>query len=84
MRKSDFSTRPGIFGRSNYLIREMLALVEHAEQNPGSASELLYYWDTNAALVRGAIEEASPAEPDPDPEPDPEPGPGDDDGGDGE
>ena len=68
MRKSDFSTRPSIFGRSNYLIREMLALVEHAEQNPGSASELLDYWDTNAALARAAIAAAVPA-PDPDPEP---------------
>lgn len=62
MRKSDFSTKPAIFGRSNYLIREMLALVEHAEQNPTSAEDLLAYWDSNAALVRTAISGAVPAE----------------------
>ncbi len=63
MRKSDFSTKPSIFGRSNYLVREMLALVEHAEQNPTSAAELLAYWDGNAALVRAAIEASVPVEP---------------------
>lgn len=55
MRKSDFTNRPQIFGRSNYLVREMLALVEHAEQNPTSAADLLAYWDANAALVRAAV-----------------------------
>lgn len=76
MQKHDFQNNPMIFGRSNYLVREMLALVEHAEQHPTSAADLLAYWDANAALVRGALVAAQgrlPAEPDPDPE-DPEGG----------
>ena len=68
MRKSDFSTRPSIFGRSNYLIREMLALVEHAEQHPTSAADLLAYWDANAALVRAALVAAEDRLPEPEPE----------------
>ena len=61
MRKSDFTNRPDIFGRSNYLVRELLALVEHAEQNPGSAEGLLAYWGINSSLVQGAISGAVPA-----------------------
>ena len=68
MQKHDFQNNPMIFGRSNYLVREMLALVEHAEQHPTSAADLLAYWDANAALVRAALVAAQgrlPADPDP-------------------
>lgn len=76
MRKSDFTNRPDLFGRSNYLIRELLALVEHAEKHPGSAEDLLAYWGINSSLVQGAISGAVPA-PDPEPDPDPVDGGGD-------
>ena len=71
MQKHDFTNQPLLFGRSNYLVREMLALVEHAEQHPTSAADLLAYWDTNAALVRAALvaaEDRLEGEPE-DPEP---------------
>lgn len=68
MQKHDFQNNPMIFGRSNYLVREMLALVEHAEQHPTSAVDLLAYWDANAALVRAALVAAQDRLPEPEPE----------------
>lgn len=83
MKKSDFSTRPDIFGRSNYLIREMLALVEHAEKHPQTADELSTWFTAQSALVDAALlaaqdrtEMSGPGggdRPDDEPEPDPAP-----------
>ena len=74
MQKHDFQNNPMIFGRSNYLVREMLALVEHAEQHPTSAADLLAYWDANAALVRAALVAAEDRLPVPEEPVDPEGG----------
>lgn len=82
MKKSDFNTRPDLFTRSNYLIREMLALVEHAEMHPQTAEQLSTWFTTQSALVDAALLAAQdrtemsgpgggplPVEPEPDPEP---------------
>lgn len=52
MRKSDFTNRPDIFGRSNYLVREMLALVEQAgKASESGLADLGAYWQDNASVV---------------------------------
>jgi len=55
MRKSDFKNDPTIFGRSNYLIREMLALVEHAEMHPQTAAQLSALWSGYNTQVSAAL-----------------------------
>lgn len=55
MRKSDFKTDPTIFGRSNYLVREMHAFAEAAMRNKSTAGALLTLWDYNANVLRTAV-----------------------------
>lgn len=56
MQKSDFAANyTKIYGRGNYLHRELLDLVEHAEMHPQTAAQLLAAWDADAAIVRAAL-----------------------------
>lgn len=56
MQKSDFTSNyTGLFGRGNYLHRELLALVEHAEQHPATAAQLLAQFQKDATLVLDAL-----------------------------
>lgn len=58
MLKSDFSNYSAVFGRGNYLTRELLALVEHAEQYPGTAAQLETLFNADVARVQAAIDAA--------------------------
>lgn len=52
MQKSQFTSNyTGIFNRGNYLHRELLALIEHAEMHPQTAAQLLAQFQKDAALV---------------------------------
>lgn len=55
MLKSDFSNYTGLFGRGNYLVRELLALVEHAEKHPQTATKLETLFNADVARVQAAI-----------------------------
>lgn len=41
MLKSDFSNYTGVYGRGPQFVRELQLLVEHAEQHPQTAEQLL-------------------------------------------
>jgi len=56
--KSDFSNYSAVFGRGNYLTRELLALVEHAEQYPQTAAQLETLFNADVARVQAAIDAA--------------------------
>jgi hypothetical protein len=58
MLKSDFSNYTGFYGRGNYLIRELLGLVEHAEQHPQTAAQLETLFNADVARVQAAIDDA--------------------------
>lgn len=58
MLKSDFSNYSAVFGRGNYLTRELLALVEHAEQYPMTAAQLETLFNADVARVQAAIDAA--------------------------
>ena len=65
MLKSDFSNYTGLFGRGNYLVRELLALAEHGQMNPGSRAAMLAAFNADVARVQAAlapVEEEAPAE----------------------
>jgi uncharacterized protein YjdB len=53
--KSEFSNYSAVFGRGNYLTRELLALVEHAEQYPQTAAQLETLFNADVARVQAAI-----------------------------
>jgi hypothetical protein len=55
MLKSDFSNYTGLFGRGNYLVREMLALTEQGQMNPGSKAALLTLFNADVARVQAAL-----------------------------
>ncbi|UVB02979.1 hypothetical protein IVIADoCa2_2 [Xanthomonas phage vB_Xar_IVIA-DoCa2] len=55
MLKSDFSNYTGLFGRGNYLVRELLALVEHAEKHPQTAAPLETLFNADVSRVQAAI-----------------------------
>lgn len=55
MQKSNFSNYTGLFGRGNYLIRELLALVEHCEQHPQTAAQLEALFNADVGRVQAAI-----------------------------
>lgn len=55
MQKSSFSNYTGLFGRGNYLIRELLALVEHCEQHPQTAAQLEALFNADVGRVQAAI-----------------------------
>lgn len=55
MLKSDFSNYTGLYGRGNYVARELLMLVEHAEQHPQTAAQLLAKFNADSARVVAAI-----------------------------
>ncbi len=58
MRKSDFSNYTGLYGRGAELARELLALVEHAEQYPQTAAQLETLFNADAERVQAAIDAA--------------------------
>lgn len=58
MLKSDFSNYTGLYGRGNYLIRELLALVEHCEKHPQTAAQLKALFDADATRVDTAMADA--------------------------
>jgi uncharacterized protein YjdB len=53
--KSEFSNYSAVFGRGNYLVRELLALVMHAEQYPGTTEQLQTLFNADVARVQAAI-----------------------------
>ena len=55
MLKSDFSNYTGRYGRGTYLVRELLALAEHGQMNPGSRGELLALFNADVARVQAAL-----------------------------
>lgn len=55
MLKSDFSNYTGLYGRGNYLARELLLLVEHGEKYPMTALQLLAKFNADQARVRNAL-----------------------------
>lgn len=55
MLKSDFSNYTGLFGRGNYLVRELLALVEHAEKHPQTAAQLQALFTADVTRVQAAL-----------------------------
>ncbi|AMW36110.1 hypothetical protein HOR13_gp05 [Xanthomonas phage XAJ24] len=55
MIKSDFSNYTGLFGRGNYLVRELLALVEHAEKHPQTAAQLQDLFTADVNRVQAAL-----------------------------
>lgn len=55
MLKSDFSNYTGLFGRGNYLARELLALVEHAEKHPQTVAQLETLFNADVSRVQAAI-----------------------------
>lgn len=59
MIKSDFENYVPYLGRSNYLTRELLALVNHAELYPSTAAQLLALFDLDVPKVRGRLEAAA-------------------------
>jgi len=83
MLKSDFpSNYTGLYGRSNYLHRELLLIREYAEMHPQSAAELGALLAADYAVIAAAITAAAsrdemsgpgggplPVEPEPDPDP---------------
>ena len=81
MLKSNFSNYTGLYGRGNYLLRELLSLVEHCELHPQTAGQLETLFNADVTRVSAAITAAKArtqssgpgggviSEPDPDPEP---------------
>lgn len=59
MLKSDFSNYTGKYGRGNYLVRELLLLVEHAEKHPQTATELQELFDADVLRVQDALTAAA-------------------------
>ncbi|UYA98828.1 hypothetical protein IVIADoCa7_2 [Xanthomonas phage vB_Xar_IVIA-DoCa7] len=59
MIKSDFENYVPYLGRSNYLTRELLALVNHAELYPSTAAQLMALFDLDVPKVRGRLEAAA-------------------------
>lgn len=55
MLKSDFSNYTGLNGRGNYLVRELLYLVEQAQQHPQTAAQLETLFNADVARVQAAI-----------------------------
>lgn len=55
MLKSDFSNYTGLNGRGTYLVRELLYLVEQAEQHPQTAAQLETLFNADVARVQAAI-----------------------------
>ncbi|QGH45079.1 hypothetical protein [Bacteriophage Titan-X] len=83
MQKSDFpSNYTGFYGRGNYLHRELLMLLEHAEQHPQTAAQLQSRLTADIAVIQTALTAAAartkmsgpgggdlPVEPEPEPNP---------------
>lgn len=59
MLKSDFANYTGLYGRGNYITRELLMLVEHAEQHPQTAAQLSAKFNADVALVQAALTAAA-------------------------
>ncbi|WWO60267.1 hypothetical protein [Xanthomonas phage SB3] len=59
MIKSDFENYVPYLGRGNYLTRELLALVNHAELYPSTAAQLMALFDLDVPKVRGRLEAAA-------------------------
>ncbi|UGL61156.1 hypothetical protein [Xanthomonas phage MUD8-T1] len=59
MQKSDFSNYTGLSGRGNYLVRELLYLVEQAEMHPQTAEQLQALFTADAARVQAALTAAA-------------------------
>lgn len=55
MLKSNFSNYTGLFGRGNYLVRELLELVEHAEKHPQTAAQLQALFTADVTRVQAAL-----------------------------
>jgi hypothetical protein len=55
MLKSDFSNYTGLNGRGNYLVREMLYLIEQGEMHPATAAQLRALFAADAARVDAAL-----------------------------
>ena len=82
MMKHDFNNYNPVYGRGQYLVRELLLLVEHAEKHPQTAAQLETLVNGDVARVQAAItaakartESSGPGGGElPQPEPDPEDG----------
>lgn len=60
MQKSDFpSNYTGLYGRGNYLHRELLMLLEHAEQHPATAAQLLSRLTADVNVIAAGLGEAA-------------------------
>lgn len=55
MLKSDFSNYTGLNGRGNYLVRELLYLVEQAEMHPATAAQLQALFTADVNRVQAAL-----------------------------
>lgn len=81
MLKSDFNNYNPVYGRGQYLVRELHLLLEHAEKHPQTASQLQALLTADVARVQAAMtaamtraESSGPgggelAQPEPEPEP---------------
>ncbi|UUR56228.1 hypothetical protein pXoo2106_45 [Xanthomonas phage pXoo2106] len=78
MLKSDFPGQyTGLYGRGDYIRRELQLLVEYAEQHPQTAAQLQAIFSGDVALVQAALTAAQSrtqsSGPNSGPLPDPEP-----------
>ncbi|QEG09658.1 hypothetical protein CPT_Pagan_055 [Xanthomonas phage Pagan] len=56
MQKSDFpSNYTGLYGRGNYLHRELLMLLEHGEMHPQTAQQLYDRLTADTAVILTAL-----------------------------
>lgn len=55
MMKHDFNNYNPVYGRGQYLVRELHLLVEHAEKHPQTAAQLQTLFNGDVARVQAAI-----------------------------
>lgn len=58
MRKSDFLGPSGLYGRMNYLVREMYLVAEHIQKHPQASAPLQTVVAANVGILNAAILEA--------------------------
>lgn len=58
MLKSDFISRPELYGRINYLNREMYLVAEHVQKHPQASGPLQTMLAANIAILNAALTEA--------------------------